>query len=231
MKNTILLILLCVLISGQQLTAENYQYQYFNGEKDKYVPFSDYIPQIRRHNYTVPHFLEDYYLLYGMKQYYDENSLRMNILRLKTALDCNFRHPSEALIKINTEQEYYKYRNLFFMHINMLLCRNYLKIALRYDKRRIYFYDSDQSKMLMDSLEAAKLYYSDAIPHWNEAKKYAEKASKIKITTDLGYMETERFRIITGDLNMDKVIKKDLSSIESKINELKALQDKNGTSQ
>ena len=106
-----------------------------------------------------------------MKQHYDENSLRMNILRMKTALECNFRHPSNALIKINTEEEYLKYRNLFFMHINMLLCRDYLKIALRYDKRKIYFYDADQAKMLSDSLEAAKLYYKDAFPHWYETKK------------------------------------------------------------
>lgn len=224
MRHFAFIILTVISLLPSVSSGENYQYQYFNRDKDKYVPFSDYIPQIRRHNYTVPHFLEDYYLLYGMKQYYDENSLRMNILRMKTALECNFRHPSNALIKISTDEEYLKYRNLFFMHINMLLCRDYLKIALRYDKRKIYFFDADQAKMLSDSLEAAKLYYKDAFPYWYEAKKYAEQASKIKVTTDLGYMETERFRIIKGDLDMEKIIKRDLASLEKKIAQLKSME-------
>ncbi len=45
----------------------------------------------------------------------------------------------EALIKIESEEEYSKYRNLMFMHINMLIMRDHMKIAARYDKRRIYF--------------------------------------------------------------------------------------------
>src|SRR4030042_56619 len=135
-KNIITALLLCLVVN---LHAEDYQYQYFSkkGEKDKYVPFSDYIPQIRLHYQTVPHYLEDYYLLYGMQQYYNENSLRKNIARLKTALRCKFRHPSVALVKVETEQEYLKYRNLMFMHINMLIMRNYLTIASRYDKRNV----------------------------------------------------------------------------------------------
>jgi hypothetical protein len=65
----IILTFLCLLPS--LLFAEDYQYQYFS-EKDEYVPFSDYIPKVRLHYYTVPHYLEDYYLLFGMKLYYDE---------------------------------------------------------------------------------------------------------------------------------------------------------------
>lgn len=216
--------IILLLLAASSLRGEDYQYQYFNKEKDQYVPFSDYIPKSRQHFYTVPHFVEDYYLLYGMKQHYDENSLRMNILRMKQALQVKFRHPSNALVKIETEDEYYKYRNLFFMHINMLLCRNYLKIALRYDKRKVRFYDRDFAKMQMESLAVARLYYQDALPFWNEAKKYAEKASEIKITTDLGYMETERFRIIKGDLDMEKIIRKDIDKVDAKIAELKGLE-------
>ena len=39
---------------------------------------------------THPHFLEDYYQLYGMKLYYNENSLRRNIRMLKIALNSKF---------------------------------------------------------------------------------------------------------------------------------------------
>ena len=108
-KKTLSLILIVILLSPLNLSGEDYQYQYFS-EKDEYVPFSDYIPKVRMHYNTVPHHLEDYYLLYGMKLYYNENSLRKNIEMLKTGLNCRFRHPSEALVEIETEQEYLKYR-------------------------------------------------------------------------------------------------------------------------
>jgi hypothetical protein len=81
-----------ILFTALVVHAEDYQYQYFNDEKNKYVPFSDYIPRSRLHYKTVPHYVEDFYELYGMKQYYNENSLRKNIDRLKIAMECKFRH-------------------------------------------------------------------------------------------------------------------------------------------
>jgi len=176
---TILLLLVAV-----QTGAEDYQYQYFQKKKEEFVPFSDYIPKVRMHYKVVPHYVEDFYELYGMKLYYDENSLRKNIDRLKIALTCKFRHPSQALVKIQTEDEYYKYRNLMFMHINMLILRNYLKIATRYDKQHIYFYDADYAKDIQESLKIAEQMYKEALPYWYEAKKYADTASTVKITTN-----------------------------------------------
>ncbi len=222
----IIKVLLLVFLASVSLSGEDYQYQYFaekNGEKDKYVPFSDYIPKVRQHYKTVPHYVEDYYLLYGMQQHYDENSLRMNILRLKTALNCKFRHPSEALIKITDEKEYYKYRNLMYMHINVLILRNYLKIAVRYDKRNIYFYDNDFAEHLKVSLQTAEELYLEAMPYWREAERYAKRASEVKITTDLGYMESERYSIIKGDVNYERIINgyvKNTKTKRAKLDEL-----------
>ncbi|MDY6970652.1 MAG: hypothetical protein SVR08_18660, partial [Spirochaetota bacterium] len=195
-----------LLIIYEQVDAEDYQYQYFN-EKKKYTPFSDYIPKVRLHYKTVPHYLEDYYELYGMKQYYNENSLRMNIARLKTALNCKFRHPSQAIIKIKTKDEYLKYRRLMFMHINILIMRNYLKIASRYDMKKIYFYNLDFAQEISESLDIAEKQYKDALPYWTEIKNYAQSASRIKLTTDLGFIESERYSIITGEVNYGKIIK------------------------
>ncbi|MDY6970572.1 MAG: hypothetical protein SVR08_18245 [Spirochaetota bacterium] len=212
-KIPLFLIVVCLQICQFTIYAEDYQYQYFNNEKDKYVPFSDYIPKVRLHYKTVPHYLEDYYELYGMKQYYNENSLRKNIERLKTALRCKFRHPSEALIKINTEEEYLKYRRLMFMHINILIMRNHMKIASRYDKRKIYFYNLDFAKEIDESLDIAESLYKKAIPYWKKAKDYAKSASRIKLTTDLGFIESERFSIINNDLNYGKIIDDHLKRI------------------
>jgi hypothetical protein len=204
-KKKIIILLLVAVTSN--LLAEDYQYQYFSKkEKDKYVPFSDYIPRIRLHYQTVPHYLEDYYLLYGLKEYYNEDTLRKNIERLKTALRSRFRHPFMALVKVESEREYLKYRNLMFMHINLLIMRSYLSIASRYDKRRIYFYSKDFAKDIADSLGIADKHYEEALPYWNEAREYARKASRIGITTDLGFIESERYSIITGELDFGKII-------------------------
>jgi hypothetical protein len=205
--------MLCVIL--MPLLAEDYQYQYFIEDK-KFTPFSDYIPRIRHHFYTVPHYVEDYYLLYGLKQYYNENTLRRNIDRLKTALQCKFRHPSEAFIPIATEEEYLKYRNLMFMHINMLILRDYLKIATRYDKRTLPFYSADFAKDIHESLLIAEKMYRDALPHWFEAVKYARRASEIKVTLDMGTLETERFRIVKGQTDFETIIGKHIAAVEKK---------------
>jgi len=209
-----------LLISVSALHAEDYQYQYFNGGKDKYVPFSDYIPRVRLHYKTVPHYLEDYYELYGMKQYYNENSLRKNIARMKTALSCKFRHPSMALVRIESEQEYLKYRNLMFMHINLLIMRNYMKIASKYDMRKIRFYHADFADDIRDSLHTAEKYYGQALPYWQEAVKYARVASGIRITTDLSAIESERFSIIHGDLDYNRIIRGHMTRVRENRNKL-----------
>jgi len=211
-----------LLVPATMLSAEDYQYQYFqkDGEKEKYVPFSDYIPRVRKHYKTVPHYLEDYYQLYGMKQYYNVNSLRMNIARMKAALNSKFRHPSQALAKVETSEEYYKYRNLMYMHINLLIMRNYMRLASRYDKQKIYFYNMDYAKEISESLDIAESLYREAIPYWNIAKKHANTASTVKITTDLGKMESERYSIIHGELNFENIIDDHLTRLNKKKNKL-----------
>ncbi len=208
-------IVIALFLLPTLIRAEDYQYQYFVEDK-KYTPFSDYIPKVRHHFYTVPHYVEDFYLLYGLKQYYNENTLRRNIDRLKTALQCKFRHPSEAFIPITTEEEYLKYRNLMFMHINMLILRDYLKIAARYDKRTLPFYSADFAKDIHESLLIAEKMYRDALPYWFEAVKYARRASEIKLTLDMGTLETERYRIIKGQTDFEIIIDKHIAAVEKK---------------
>jgi hypothetical protein len=215
----IIALLLTLTASGIAF-AEDYQYQYFS-EKNKYVPFSDYIPRIRLHYETVPHYVEDFYRLYGMKLYYNENSLRMNILRLKQALQCNFRHPSQALVKVESADEYTKYRKLMFMHINILIMRSYLKIATRYDLQKIHFHSQPFAKEINESFDTAEKYYKEAIPYWTEARKHAEDASAIKITTKLSNIESERFSIIHNELDYGKIIDDHLRRLDDKRAKLK----------
>lgn len=215
-----LLLAAIIFFSIADVSGEDYQYQYFS-EKDEYIPFSDYIPKVRMHYYTVPHYLEDYYLLYGMKLYYDESSLRKNIHMLKIALDCKFRFPSQALVKTDSEDEYLKYRKLMFMHINLMIMRNYMKIGSKYDKISIKFYDAVFAKEINDSLDTARKLYQDAVPYWEEAKKYAYDSSNIKITTRLSNIESERYKIITGDLDFGKIISTHITRVDKKQEKLK----------
>ncbi len=216
MKKKIPVILILLFILQPFLYSEDYQLQYFKSKKKKYVPFSDYIPKVRLHWNTVPHYLEDYYELYGMKQYYNVNSLRKNIERLKTALKVKFRHPSNALVKVESEQEYLKYRNLMFMHINILIMRNYMRLASRYDKQKLYFYSSDYAREIYESLGIADRFFREAIPYWKKALYYAEVSSRIKITTDMPFIESERYSIIKKDLDFQKIIDTHLKNIAGK---------------
>lgn len=223
-------ILFTILISVN-IYPIDYQYQYFNNEKNegKYMPFSDYIPRVRKYNYTAPAHVEDYYLLYGMSLYYNENDLRENIRKLKKALTLNFRHPTQALCKISTEKEYYKYRNLMFMRINILIMRSYMKIATRYDKRKIYFYDVDYGEHLLESFDIAEKYYKEAIPYWTAAKKHANIASKVKLTTDLSNIESERYSIITGEVNYQSIISNHLGKLEQKKGKVQSMLNNQGS--
>ncbi|TAL33966.1 MAG: hypothetical protein EPN93_13115 [Spirochaetes bacterium] len=208
--------LIAVIFSVTPLASENTQYPNLRDEGGPFTPFSDFIPKSRLHNKTVPHYLEDYYLLYGLKMYYNEDTLRMNIARLKTALASKFRHPSEALVKIDSEDEYSRYRNLMFMHLNMLIMRSYLGIAARYDKRDVKFYNQDWAKEIAESLDIAATHYREALPYWEEAVKYAEAAGEYKITTNLGFIENERYRIVKGELDFGKIIENYLEKLDEK---------------
>ncbi len=200
-------ILILLFFSVINLYAEDYEYQYFDKKgKDPHTPFSDYIPRSRLHFDTIPHYLEDFYLLYGLKQHYNEDTLRKNIDRLKSALNSKFRHPSMALVKVESEQEYLRYRNLMFMHINLLIMRSQLSIASRYDMQKIRFYNGDFAKDIGESLNIADKYYAEALPYWESAMEYAKRASGIKINTDLGFIENERYLIMKGELDFGKII-------------------------
>lgn len=217
-KKLIAAIILLSLIAAltPDLRGEDYQYQYFTEEKDKYVPFSDYIPRIRMHQNTHPHFLEDYYQLYGKKLYYNENTLRKNIEMLRRGLNSKFRHPSNAIVKVETEQEYLKYRKLMFMHMNILIMRNYMRIGVRYDMQKIYFYNAEYAQEISESLKIAEQFYKDALPYWHEAKKHATEASKIRLTTKLSNIESERYSIISGELDFEKIINRHIRDIALK---------------
>ncbi len=204
--------------------SEDYNYDFFSDRNESSLPFSDYIPRVRLHYKTTPHYVEDFYELYGKKLYYNENTLRKNIERLKTALMCRFRHPSQSLVKTHSKEEYLKYRRLLSMHINLLIMRNHMRIASRYDMNNIYFHSGSFAEEILESFKTAEKIYREAIPYWNQARDLAEKASEIKISTDLSQMESERYSIIRKELDYGQIISKHIDKLvekKAKLTELK----------
>ncbi|WP_078127643.1 hypothetical protein [Leptospira alexanderi] len=190
----------------------NYEYE----KNGPYTKFSDWVPY-KLHKWE-PKFLEDYYQLYGLKPHYGENELRRNIYFLKIGLKKRFRHPKNALCPVKDEEEYYKYRNLLFMHINLQIMRSYMRIASQFDKRHLYFHNLDFAYDLNRSFEVADGFYKEAIPYWKEAQRYADRSSEIDSDLDLGTIETERYEIITGKLDFGKIIEDHLFRLEKKRN-------------
>lgn len=190
----------------------NYNYHY--NKSGPYTKFSDWVPY-RLHKWE-PKYLEDFYQLYGLKQHYGENELRKGIYFLKIALKKRFRHPRNALCHIRNEKTYFKYRNLMFMHINLRIMRAYMRLASKYDKRHLYFYNLDFAHELKNSFQIADGFYKAAKPYWEKAKKYAFEADRIIEEVNLGTMESERYEIVNDKLNFERIIEDHLLRLDKK---------------
>lgn len=187
---------------------------YYYDQSEMYTKFSDWIPK-RLHQYN-PKNVEDFFLLYSLKQHYGEEELRRNIYFLKIALQKRFRHPSQALTKIETPEQYHKYRLMIFMHINLKIMRSYLRIGSLYDKRHLYFYNLDFADELKKSFAIAEGFYREALPYWAEARRLAQEASKYNFELDLGTLESVRHDIMTGEIDFAKFTANHLARLHQK---------------
>lgn len=210
-KTIAFLLLLLLLPSG--LLAQ-LRLDYYYDQSGMYTKFSDWIPK-RLHQWH-PKNVEDFFLLYSLKTLYGEEELRRNIFFLKIALEKRFRHPSQALCKIETKEQYHKYRLLVFMHINLKIMRAYLRIGSLYDKRHLYFYNLDFADELKESFAIAEGFYKEAIPYWHKARDYAAKAGAYNFELDLGTLESIRYEISTGDIDFTKYIANHLTRLRQK---------------
>ncbi len=235
-KFLFIFILSTINIYSQSLTLKDPYYpQYPSGElrlnyyydrSGQWVKFSDWIPYKQKK--FQPMFLEDYYLLFGLKMGYNVSDLKENIYFLYSGLSSKFRHPGKSLCKIQTEEEYHKYRLLMFMEIHLILMRMYLRLGSLYDKRHLYFHDLDVADDLEVSFLIARTYYNESLKYWEKAKEYAKKASVYTFTLDLGLIETHRHEIVNLDLDYERIIKRHLNRIETKLEIIAKFLNKEG---
>jgi hypothetical protein len=199
---------------------------YYYDRSGRWVKFSDWIPFQQRK--FEPMFLEDFYQLYGLEHAYNTPEVKESIYWLTQALTHRFRHPRGALCKIETEEQYHKYRLLMFMQINLMIMRMYLRLGSLFDKRHLYFHDLDMADDLEVSFLVARTYYREAIPYWNLAKRYAEEADRYRFELEMPNIENTRFQIRTGRLDFDRIIERHLYRVDAKLSLVDEFLDQEG---
>jgi len=210
----LVVILMLSFVARSTLAIGQLRLDYYYDQSEMFTKFSDWIPK-RLHQWEPKH-VEDFFLLYSLKQIYQQQELHRNIFFLKIALEKRFRHPRNALCKLENKQQYHKYRLLLFMHINLKIMRSLLRIGSLFDKRHLYFYNLDFADELKESFSVANRYYKMALPYWQKAREYAFNASGYKFTINLSTLESIRHEIKNGDIDFGRYIGRHLRSLKQK---------------
>ena len=181
------------------------------------------------HAYMVK-YKEDFYRLFHVHYQQLPDDCMENIYWLEKAVQADFANPQYADAKITTKKEWEKYRYIYMMHLNLKLIEQHLRLGRIYDKKVAYFYDAPWKEEYLRDLEKAKSCYQAGLTYWQEAKLWAEKASTANFNflflTDLANWEDERERITSGQLNYEKILKRELNRLEGVISDFIAMDDK-----
>ncbi len=216
-----LVLTLLTFANGSQADPWNLYHYERDYQKYGYTKFSDFIAKLKiTKDYR---YVEDYIELYRFPLYYGEKDMLKNIANLQYAMTRKFRSPYQALCPIADEQVYHKYRLLLFMHINVLLTRNFLRLGAHFDKRHVHFHDIAYAENLEKSFQVAKLFYLESAKYWEQAVSYARQASTIGRDLDLGFIETERFDIIKGELDLDRMRRIYLIRLQAKMDRIQKM--------
>ena len=162
-------------------------------------------------------YAEQFYKLYHRNLYQYSNDYRENIWYLEQALKHPFVNPLHALARIETPEQWERYRYLFAMHVNLKLVEQYRYWAARYDKRTAYFFNAPFKQQNLESLEIAEKLYNNALYYWEEALFWWEEVKKQPRHhfQEVQFWEDEWIRIYTGDLDYHDFISMDLERLQS----------------
>ena len=179
----------------------------------------------------VVKYKEDYYKLYHVHYAQAPDDCIENIWWLEQAVKADFANPLYAMAKIETYEQWEKYRFLFQMHVNLKLIEQHLRLGRVYDKQVAYFYDAPWKDEYLRNLEKAKTCYQAAYYYWREAKLWAEKASisqyNFLYITDLQNWEDERERIVTSELDYEKTLDREIARLDKVIAQYQEMDSKN----
>lgn len=173
---------------------------------------------------------EDYYKLYHVHYAQAPDDCIENIYWLEQAVKADFANPLYAMAKVETHEQWEKYRFLFQMHVNLKLIEQHLRLGRIYDKQVAYFYDAPWKDEYLRNLEKAKTCYEACYYYWQEAKLWAEKASisqyNFLFISDLQNWEDERERIVTEELNYQTMLDREIKRIDGVIATYQSMESK-----
>jgi hypothetical protein len=170
------------------------------------------------------YYAEEFYL-YVLNLYHTNPNLERNVRFLQWALEAPFDNQVRSLAKIETENDWFRYKSLFRMHVNLLIIDSYLQLARRFDKEHVYFYNLWFAEELQESFTIARYYYETARIYWDEAIKHAAEAEETPGRIDLDYWEDELFLIQTGELDYAVIISDHLEKLETRLAQVESYLD------
>ena len=166
--------------------------------------------------------LSAYKILYAEQFYklYHEHLLRYperileNIVWLEQALKSDFCNPLYALAAVDIKEKYPRYKYLFSMHVNLLIVKEYRKIADKFTKHEAYFYNYPWKDQNIDSLDLAEEFLKMAYFYWDESVRYSNLINgESYFFTELQNWEDENYRIQNGELDYKFILDRDLQKI------------------
>ncbi|MBN2324357.1 MAG: hypothetical protein JXQ30_11530 [Spirochaetes bacterium] len=161
-------------------------------------------------------YAEEFYL-YVMNLYPVNGSLERNIRFMQWALAAPFDNPVNSLAKIESENDWARYKVLFRLHVNLLIIDSYLQLGKRFDKEHLYFFNLWYAENLAESFTVARYCYETALIYWNEAERQADAAGALHGRIDMDDWEDDLFLIQEGTLDYETIISEHLGRLDSKI--------------
>ncbi len=163
------------------------------------------------------YYAEQWYVIFNAQMKKNLKTTK-NIIFLQKALKYPFGNPKYSLIKIETKEQWEKYKLLFKMHVNLLLVKQNLYLGDLFDTRNLYFFKTPEKNGIILNLEKSKKLYKMAINYYNEALKYHKKLENyksVKLENDgITNWENEYNKISLKEFDYYDIIKKELLRID-----------------
>lgn len=158
---------------------------------------------------------EQYYQLFRRHLYPTPARVAENIYWLEKALHSDFANPLFALARVRDEREWQWYRNLFTMHIHLLIVDQYLLWSSLFMPQEALFYNAPWQEQNLHSLERAEELLRFALIHWEEAERWSQEAASTQFVhlEQIQYWEDQHHRIRTGSLDYRRTIGRHLERV------------------
>ncbi|SCW26365.1 hypothetical protein SAMN02983004_00052 [Borreliella japonica] len=163
------------------------------------------------------YYAEQWYVIFNTQMKRNPENYKKNIFFLQKALKYPFGNPKYSLTRIETKEQWTKYKLLFKMHVNLLLVKQNLYLGDLFDTRNSYFFKTPEKNEIILNLEKSEKLYKMAINYYDEALKYhknLEKYEFVKLENDgITNWENEYHKISLKEFNYYDIIKKELLRI------------------